>query len=224
MVPPTDADLAELAARVARQVLAERSSPAALRPGRSAGVHVSAPTRPTQSDCGCDTPAGGALGKRGLRVAIASDHGGFPFKAPLLDAVGAAGHTAYDLGPHSDAACDYPLFAASVAREVAEGRADIGVMIDGAGLGSAMACNKVPGVRAASCTTPELARNAREHNYANVLTLGARHIDLNTAIAVLQAFLSTPWGAERHGRRVNLIGDIERRYAAPVRTDSAYSS
>lgn len=224
MLPPSDAALAQLAARVARQVLAESSSPSAVRPGRSAGIHVSAPTRPATDDCGCDTPAGGVLGKRGLRVAIASDHGGFPFKGPLLDAVGSAGHTAYDLGPHSDAACDYPLFAASVAREVAEGRADIGVMIDGAGLGSAMACNKVPGVRAASCTTPELARNAREHNYANVLTLGARHIDLDTAIAVLQAFLSTPWGAERHGRRVHLIGDIERRYAAPVRTDSAYSS
>jgi ribose 5-phosphate isomerase B len=226
MPPLSDAELRRLSARVARQVLDERASPHAPRPGRRAGVHVSAPTRPSEANCGCDAPASdnGPLGKSGLRVALASDHGGFAFKAALLDAVGAAGHAAYDLGPNSDAPCDYPLFAAAVAREVAEGRADIGVMIDGAGLGSAMACNKVPGVRAASCTTPELARNAREHNYANVLTLGARHIDLETALSVLQAFLDTPWGAERHGRRVNLIGDLERRYAAPVRIDSAYSS
>lgn len=231
MASVSQADLPALARRVAQRLLADRSAPASLRPGRAVGVHVSAPVTPlTRAEEHRGSPSGGtcassgATTKRGLRVAVGSDHGGFAFKSAILEAVGGLGHTSYDLGPNGDAACDYPVFAHAVAREVAEGRADLGIMIDGAGLGSAMAANKVPGVRAASCTTPELARNAREHNYANLLTLGARHIDLGTALQVVQAFLSTPWGAARHGKRVQLISDLEQRYANPVRLDSVTRS
>ena len=94
------------------------------------------------------------------------------------------------------------------------GRCDLGVVIDGAGIGSAMAANKVPGVRAAMCYDEQTARNAREHNYANVLSLGGRMLSEATIFAVVRAFLGTPEGAARHGRRVDKITGIERRYAS----------
>ena len=106
-----------------------------------------------------------------------------------------------DLGTHDETAVDYPDFARAVAEAVAEGRADLGVCIDGAGIGSAMTANKVPGVRAANCWDVASARNAREHNYANVLTLGGRWLSPLGASEILAAFLSTPRGEERHGRR-----------------------
>lgn len=156
-----------------------------------------------------------------LRLAVASDHGGFALKRELVALAGELGHVAQDLGPASDAACDYPDFARAVAEAVADGRADLGIVVDGAGIGSAMAANKVPGVLAANCWDQRSARNAREHNHANVLTLGAGHLDLSAARAVLLAFLGTPPGGDRHARRVAKIHAIEREFArAPRRVDT----
>jgi len=145
------------------------------------------------------------------RVAVGCDHGGRALKAHVLESLRELGVEARDLGTHDDAACDYPEYAAAVAQEVAEGRADLGVVIDGAGIGSAMAANKVRGVLAANCWDERTARNAREHNHANVLALGAGHLDAASAHAVVAAFLATPVGDGRHARRVGLIRGLEVR-------------
>ncbi len=117
-----------------------------------------------------------------------------------------------DCGTNSADAVDYPDFAHVVARLVAAGACDAGIVIDGAGIGSAMAANKVPGVRAANAHDTSMARNAREHNYANILTLGARMIGEGMALEIVDTFLATPWGAERHGKRVAKITHIEQQY------------
>lgn len=156
-----------------------------------------------------------------LRFAVASDHGGFRLKSELLPILREMGHRVADLGPATDAACDYPDFARAVALAVAEGRADLGIVVDGAGIGSAMAANKVPGALAANCWDERSARNAREHNHANVLTLGAGHLDRVSARAVVVAFASTPTGPDRHARRVDKIRAIETEFArAPRRVDT----
>lgn len=146
-----------------------------------------------------------------LRVAVGADHGGFAVKQALLEHLRGAGHTVVDCGTHSPEAVDYPRFALEVARRVAAGEVDRGIVVDGAGIGSAMAANKVRGVLAAACSTEGLARNAREHNDANVLTLGAGHTDVATAKAVADVFLATDCTAERHLRRVQMIRDYEQR-------------
>jgi len=150
---------------------------------------------------------------RALRVAVASDHGGFAMKTRVLEWIAQLGHTAFDLGCKDESAVDYPDFAEAVAEAVTHGRADLGVVIDGAGIGSAMAANKVPGVRAAMCYDEQTARNAREHNYANVLSLGGRMLEPETVHGIVRTFLATPEGAARHGLRVDKITGIERRYA-----------
>jgi ribose 5-phosphate isomerase B len=147
----------------------------------------------------------------GLRVAIGADHGGFPIKELAKSWLRELGHQPIDLGTHDTNAVDYPDFAGAVARAVAEGQADLGVCVDGAGIGSAMAANKVPGVRAAMCYDEATARNAREHNYANVLSLGGPMLGERACQAILRAFLSTPEGAARHGRRVAKIMELEAR-------------
>jgi ribose 5-phosphate isomerase B len=145
-------------------------------------------------------------------VAIGADHGGFTLKAVLVKHLQAKGLGVTDCGTNSADAVDYPDFAHVVSRLVASGACDVGVVIDGAGIGSAMTANKVPGVRAANAHDSSMARNAREHNYANVLTLGARMVGEGMAIDVVDMFLATPWGAERHGRRVEKITRIEQQY------------
>jgi ribose 5-phosphate isomerase B len=141
-------------------------------------------------------------------VAIGADHGGVGLKT-----VQERGFGVTDCGTSTTDAVDYPDFAHVVARLVATGACATGIVIDGAGIGSAMAANKVPGVRAANAHDTSMARNAREHNYANVLTLGARMIGEGLALEVVDTFLATPWGAERHGKRVAKISAIEDRYS-----------
>ncbi|MCB9832419.1 MAG: ribose 5-phosphate isomerase B [Planctomycetes bacterium] len=147
-------------------------------------------------------PAGCAKGQ----VAIAADHGGFEMKRMLIDFLRReAGMLCLDLGTHSNEAVDYPDFAHKVAREVAAGRACRGIIVDGAGIGSAMVANKYAGVRAANCTTVAAATNAREHNDANVLTLGGRMIEDELARAIAIVFLKTDFGGGRHAQRVAKI-------------------
>jgi deoxyribose-phosphate aldolase len=143
-------------------------------------------------------------------IAIGADHGGFELKQQLIAHLAAQGHSVRDCGTGNKEAVDYPRFASAVARLVAGGSCDFGIVVDGAGVGSAMTANKVPGVRAAACYNEALARNSREHNDANVLSLGAGQTPPETAKAIVDVFLSTSCTAERHRARVQMIRDIER--------------
>ena len=143
-------------------------------------------------------------------IAIGADHGGFALKERLAFRLREQGFEVMDCGTDSADSVDYPDFAVAVARHVADGRADAGIMVDGAGIGSAMAANKVPGVRAALCYDLSTAHNAREHNHANMLTLGAGMIGDALAWQIVGTFLGTPFGGGRHARRVGLIDALDR--------------
>lgn len=150
-----------------------------------------------------------------MRVVIASDHGGFPLKQDLVGYVKDLGHEVVDFGTHSPDPVDYPDLALLVATAVAnDPQRTVGIMIDGAGTGSAITANKVPGVRAAPCYDTFTAKNSREHNDANVLTLGARVTGLGLAREIVKAWLGTPFGGQRHARRVEKMLQVERRYLA----------
>jgi ribose 5-phosphate isomerase B len=152
-------------------------------------------------------------GADGKLVALGADHGGFALKEQLKSAIIEAGYGLADCGTHSSDAVDYPDYAYAVARLVADGRAWRGIVIDGAGIGSCMAANKVPGVRAAMCYDQATAVNSREHNDANVLTLGAGLIGPQLAQQIVQVWLKTEFGGGRHARRVDKIEAIGRRYS-----------
>lgn len=141
-------------------------------------------------------------------IALASDHGGFEVKEMLREFLRKQGYKVHDLGPSTDAACDYPDFAVKVAEMVAANKADCGIMIDSVGIGSAMAANRVKGILAAKCNTAFEARSAREHNYANLLTLGSKTLGVEIIKEIVTTFLTTPGGAERHQRRVKKILDL----------------
>jgi len=153
------------------------------------------------------------------RIAVGADHGGFDLKEQLAGWLKSQGHNVTDVGTHSKDAVDYPVFAAAVARAVAAGRCDLGIMVDGAGIGSAMTANKIPGVRAAACYNEALAKNSRQHNGANVLTLGSGQTDFEKAKAIADVFIATECTEERHLRRVQMIKDLESgRAGTPVMT------
>ncbi len=141
------------------------------------------------------------------RIAIGADHGGFELKSGLVTHLSKAGYAVEDVGTSSREAVDYPVFARAVADAVSAGRADVGIMIDGAGIGSCMVANKVPGVRAALAYDLSSARNSREHNDANVLTLGAGLIGAGLARQIVDLWLSTRCTEPRHLNRVAMIGD-----------------
>ncbi len=145
-------------------------------------------------------------------VALGADHGGFPLKEQLKTHLTAQGYSVIDCGTNSTDAVDYPDFAYAVARLVSEGKAWRGIVVDGAGIGSCMAANKVPGVRAALCYDHATAMNSREHNDANVLTLGAGLIGPNLAKQIADTWLKTEFGRGRHAKRVDKITEIERRF------------
>ncbi len=146
-----------------------------------------------------------------MRVAIGADHAGFELKEQLKRVLDDLRIEYTDVGTASLASVDYPDFAEVVARGVATRQYDRGVLVCGSGIGMAMAANKVEGVRAASVTDEVSARLCREHNDANVLTLGARFTDADRAAAILRAFLETPFEGGRHGQRIDKIHAIERR-------------
>ena len=136
-------------------------------------------------------------------VAIGADHGGYPLKEELKTYLRAWGYIILDQGTDSTDAVDYPDFAEAVANAVVRGDAWRGVVIDSAGIGSAMAANKVPGARAALCYDRPSARNSREHNDANVLSLGAKMISLEAAREILALWLETPFAGGRHQKRID---------------------
>src|SRR6266550_3901200 len=145
-------------------------------------------------------------------IAVGADHGGFKMKEELKVFLTSLGHQVHDFGTNSEDAVDYPDLAYAVARSVAEGNSDLGIVIDGAGVGSAMTANKVPGVRAAACYSVSVARNSREHNGANVLTLGSKTITSAEMRDIVNAWLATEMTEDRHRKRVEKIEAIERQY------------
>src|ERR1022692_4375350 len=145
-------------------------------------------------------------------VAIASDHGGYEMKEKLEQYLKDWGYAVIDLGTTNTDPVDYPDFAAAAAEAVASGRAWRGVVLDSAGIGSAIAANKVPGARATLCYDRASARNSREHNDANILTLGAKLLTASQAEEVLRTWLETPFAGGRHTARVEKIARIEQQY------------
>src|SRR3989441_7262276 len=154
--------------------------------------------------------------RRGSRasklIAVGADHGGFKMKEELKAFLTSLGHQVHDFGTNSEDAVDYPDFAYAVARSVSEGASDVGIVIDGAGVGSAMTANKVPGVRAAACYSAAVARNSREHNDANVLSLGSKTITGTEMHEIVRAWLSTEITEDRHRKRVGKIEADGRQY------------
>ena len=166
-----------------------------------------------ESEASSGTASADATPEKSARiVAIGADHGGFELKEQLKAHLRDWGYRFLDLGTDSAAAVDYPDFAEAVGNAVARGDAWLGVVLDSAGIGSSIAANKVPGVRAALCYDRATARNSREHNDANVLTLGAKLISQEEAREILAVWLSTPFAGGRHQRRVDKIRNIEERH------------
>jgi ribose 5-phosphate isomerase B len=145
-----------------------------------------------------------------MKIAIAADHAGFALKEKLRLKLVSEGHQVSDFGTASEESCDYPDFARPVAREVAEGRSDRGILVCFTGIGMAIAANKVDGVRAAPAVCEDEVRLTREHNDTNVLTLGAKYVDEERALAMIGVFLTTEFAGGRHARRVAKIAQLEK--------------
>jgi len=202
-VVPPGALISPLAQQLAteRRILFVRSAPAS-----AAGS-----TAVTKAKTRRDPPA--VVQETSTRVvALGADHGGFELKEILADLVRELGYSVIDCGTNSGESVDYPDFAFAAARLVAQGKAWRAILVDGAGIGSCMAANKVPGVRAAMCYDEATALNSREHNHANVLTLGAGLISTELGQQIVRTWLSASAGDGRHERRVKKIMDIEQRY------------
>ncbi len=196
-----------------RHAITEADVRAAARAGRTLDLEAGAVVTPAARDLarslGVALHETAAAAPARAVVALGADHGGFPLKEHVKGALAEAGYDVLDLGTSDTQAVDYPDFAVAVARAVAEGRAWRGIMIDGAGIGSAMAANKIAGVRAALCYDLTTAQNAREHNDANVLTLGGTLIGTRLAVDIVRTFLSAAFGGGRHARRVDKINALD---------------
>src|SRR6478672_4851988 len=146
-----------------------------------------------------------------MRVAIGADHAGFLLKEHFKQTLARLGHTVEDHGTTSEASVDYPPICIAVGRAVAEGRADRGIVLGGSGQGEQIAANKVPGIRAALCNDLYTARLSREHNDANVLSMGGRIVAFGLADAILELWLATAFQGGRHQRRLDQISEQEAR-------------
>ena len=193
---PSDAELQEIVRQVVRRVQGGGAPPAS---GGMPEVKAAAP------------PASVSPAAAAKTVAIGCDHGGFSMKVNLAAHLKEKGYQVIDCGTYSTASVDYPDFALAVATQVKDGKAWRGIVIDGAGIGSCMAANKVHGVRAAMCYDHATAFNSREHNNANVLTLGAGLIGPSLAKQIVDTFLTTEFGGGRHAKRVDKIMAIEEK-------------
>jgi len=145
-------------------------------------------------------------------IAVGSDHAGFDYKEDMISFLEGKGLAFKDFGTDSKESVDYPDFAHAVAQAVSNGASDVGIIIDGAGVGSAMTANKVPGVRAAACYSVGVAKNSREHNGANVLTLGSKTINSKEMREIVAAWLTTELTEERHKKRVAKIDAVQKQY------------
>jgi ribose 5-phosphate isomerase B len=146
-----------------------------------------------------------------MKIAIGADHAGFELKQKLLKVLQHQGHELTDEGTVDNNSVDYPDFAAKVAHDVAGQRAQFGVLVCGSGIGMAISANKVPGIRAANVCNTQEAQLSREHNNANIVTIGARMVSEDTAARIIDTFLKTPFAGGRHERRVEKIAELEKR-------------
>ena len=146
-----------------------------------------------------------------MRIALGADHAGYPLKLAIAKHLADAGHEVIDFGTDSEESVDYPPICAAVGRSIASGEADFGIVLGGSGQGEQIAANKVHGVRAALCNDLFTARLSREHNDANVLSMGGRIVAPGLADEILALWLSTGFEGGRHERRVEQIADIERQ-------------
>ena len=147
-----------------------------------------------------------------MKIVVGSDHAGFEHKEKISELISSLGHEVIDAGTDSTSSVDYPDYGEKGAREVSCGRAELGILICGTGVGICMAANKVKGIRGAVCWNEETARHSKQHNDANVLCMGARSISIEDALKVTRVFLETPASEdERHQRRVSKITSIEER-------------
>jgi ribose 5-phosphate isomerase B len=195
--PISDKDINEITERVLQSLASEAGS---LKTERQSQI------TPLQNEPATIQPSGK------LKVAIGTDHGGYSLKETLKPYLVELGYEVIDCGTNSKDAVDYPDFALAVASLVSEGKVWRGIMIDGAGIGSCIVANKVPGVRAASCHDYSSALNSREHNDANLLTLGAGLIGENLAKQIVKTWLTTEFLGGRHSKRVDKILAIERQF------------
>lgn len=140
-----------------------------------------------------------------IKIAIGSDHGGFDYKASIIKALQVKGYEVVDMGTYSPESCDYPIIAKKVARAVAKGDFEKGILVCGTGIGMSMAANKVKGIRAAVCGDTFSARATRAHNNANILCLGQRVVGEGLALDIVDIWLTTKFEGGRHERRVNMI-------------------
>lgn len=147
-----------------------------------------------------------------MKIILGSDHGGFELKQEVKNFLMKRGLDVRDYGVYSPEAVDYPDIALLVAETVAGEEGSIGIMIDGAGVASAICCNKVTGIRATCCNDMFTARNAREHNNANILTLGGRVVGGGVALEIVRIFVETDFAGGRHQRRVDKMMQIEKKY------------
>lgn len=147
-----------------------------------------------------------------MKVAVASDHGGFDLKEKIKDHLTSRGYEVIDLGCESTSSVDYPDYGQKLGEAVAEGTVELGVVVCGTGIGISISANKVPGVRAALCTDTYSAQMAREHNDANVLALGQRVTGEGLALKIVDTFFYAGFEGGRHERRVNKIKALEKRY------------
>jgi ribose 5-phosphate isomerase B len=199
-----DAEVHRLVERVVKQVM-----------GMQEKVPISEPAIPDPNTrlSKTETPASGAAGIPGAKVvAIGSDHGGFDLKENLKAYLSELGYDVRDVGAYNKGAVDYPDFAHEVARLVSIGKAWRGIMIDGAGIGSCIVANKVPGIRAGMAYDYSSAVNSREHNDTNVLTLGAGLIGVNLARQIVKVWIATEFGGGRHVPRIEKIAAVEKKY------------
>ena len=141
-------------------------------------------------------------------IAIGCDHAGYELKEKVKARMTAAGHKMIDVGTNSTESVDYPAYGHAVGRAVASGSAERGIAICGSGIGISIACNKVPGVRAALCTSTEMAEMCRRHNNANVICMGARMISEELAYAMIDTWMTTEFEGGKHERRINELDDI----------------
>jgi ribose 5-phosphate isomerase B len=194
----------DVAARVGVTLKGSKAAATGTTSPSARGRGDGAAPAPTAATAGAGPPANSTR-----TVAVGADHGGVTLKDGIIAHLREFGHTVTDLGTTGTSAVDYPDYAIAVARAVASGSVQVGIMVDGAGIGSCMAANKVAGARAAMCYDVTTAQNAREHNNANVLTLGGGLIGPRLALAIVDAFLSTRFGGGRHATRVAKIDALD---------------
>ncbi len=200
-----DAELNKLVRKVVEQVMGASQPRSPVVPP----VPLSTPTTVVPKP---EVPAAPTAAPAGKAVVIGADHGGFDLKENLKAYLTELGYDVRDIGAYNKGAVDYPDFAHEVARMVSLGKAWRGIMIDGAGIGSCIVANKVPGIRAGMAYDYSSAVNSREHNDTNVLTLGAGLIGINLARQIVKVWLTTDFGGGRHVPRIEKISAVEKQY------------